>query len=437
MEDPLDGTTADKFDTILRTIAEGQHPTWGTQSQIAPQNLIVCIDSGVFQTSGQYDWLIDAGHTKSAVNTGFTVEKNWRIHGHGANRTALKLIDLITDQFVASDGTAFPGGHNIVIGTHSLDASGIEISDLAIDANHDELNKSTGLALNLSAIVLRSTGGGHWIHDVKLVGASGDLGDMTPALENFPVLIWGDSENGAPSESRGNLVEKTTLEKPGKRVGHGRSPGGSGIGVANASAEVRNNLVQGYEIGYGGWSLREVWFHDNVAKDTGYGFNVDSFDNLGVLLESNQIIHPVAYGIVIGGSHPEQRFSGWRVLNNTIELSSPDTIGIVLQGQVKGATFSGNKVFTDDPNPKGTIAIWSYSSGNGVINGGNIYQDNQFDRALAMDFSADPDFDTNCRIGNRDLQDRPLADFPDNGGPSGCAAVAFPSRNLREPPPGR
>src|SRR5579864_7233112 len=41
-KDPLDGTTAQKFDTILRTIAEGEHPTWGAQRNIAPENLIVC-----------------------------------------------------------------------------------------------------------------------------------------------------------------------------------------------------------------------------------------------------------------------------------------------------------------------------------------------------------------------------------------------------------
>lgn len=72
--DPLDGSSADKFDTILRTIAEGQRPTWGTQKNIAPQNLIVCLESGTFQTNGQLDWVIDLGHTQGGSH-GFTVEK--------------------------------------------------------------------------------------------------------------------------------------------------------------------------------------------------------------------------------------------------------------------------------------------------------------------------------------------------------------------------
>ena len=79
-KDPLDGASAEKFDTILRTIAEGRQPTWGAQKNIPQENLIVCIASGTFQTNGQYDWDLDKGHTQGS-NLGFTVEKNWKIHG--------------------------------------------------------------------------------------------------------------------------------------------------------------------------------------------------------------------------------------------------------------------------------------------------------------------------------------------------------------------
>ena len=74
-DDPLDGSTADKFDAILRTISEGHHPTWGAQTNIAPQNLIVCLTSGVFQTNGQYDWKLNLGHIQGSAR-GFTVEQN-------------------------------------------------------------------------------------------------------------------------------------------------------------------------------------------------------------------------------------------------------------------------------------------------------------------------------------------------------------------------
>src|SRR5262249_14924795 len=77
-DDPLDGSTADKFDAILRSISEGHHPSLGTQTNIASENLIVCLTSGTFQTRGQYDWELHLGHTQGSAQ-GFTVEKNWKI----------------------------------------------------------------------------------------------------------------------------------------------------------------------------------------------------------------------------------------------------------------------------------------------------------------------------------------------------------------------
>src|SRR5262249_38310526 len=152
-DDPLDGSTADKFDAILRSISEGQHPTWGTQTNIGPQNLIVCLTSGTFQTRGQYDCAIHLGHTQ-ASELSFTVEKNWKIHGRGVDHTALQLSTYLPDGFEDNNGAPLSGGRNVVIGTHSTQSSGIEISDLTIDANHDRLTSSGGVPLNLEGIKL-------------------------------------------------------------------------------------------------------------------------------------------------------------------------------------------------------------------------------------------------------------------------------------------
>src|SRR5580765_1849765 len=100
-KDPLDGTTADKFDTILRTIAQGERPTWGTQKNIAPENLIVCMASGTFQTNGGYDGGTDG--QRQGNHLGFTVEKNWKIHGRGTNHTILRLANYVPGQFVDRD----------------------------------------------------------------------------------------------------------------------------------------------------------------------------------------------------------------------------------------------------------------------------------------------------------------------------------------------
>ena len=429
--DPLDGSTADKFDTVLRTIAEGQRPTWGTQSQIPPENLIVCIGPGVFHTQGQYDWVVGAGRTQGASNVGFTVEKNWRIHGHGTHQTMLELAGFAEGEFQDSAGTPFTGGSNTVIGTHSDDASGIEISDVTINANHDNLNRASGLPLNLDAIVLRSLHGGHWIHDVHIVGVSGDLGVRNSRYETFPVLIWGDNQALDPSQSQGNLVERVTLSRPGSTVGPGSFPGGAvtAIAVANAAAEVRNNNLDGYSIAYGGWAMQSVWFHDNVGINNRYGFNTDSWNNFDVTLQSNRFIHPSLYGIVLGGASQQQKFSRWSIRDNTIEVDAPHVVGVILQGQVQGVTFESNKVFSDSPPPKNVTAIYSFPTVNGVTNFGNSFVNNQIDSSQHIDFSRDPDFNTNCRFQNRDLHGHPLPDFPDNtNSPAGaCAASGAPA----------
>ncbi|HEX7287340.1 MAG TPA: hypothetical protein VF532_14230 [Candidatus Angelobacter sp.] len=424
-QDPLDGTTADKFDTILRTIADGQRPTWGLQSQIPPQNLVVCIGPGIFHTNGQYDWRIASGHRLGAHSVGFTVEKNWKIHGHGTGRTMLVLEGYMRDHFTDLAGNPFAGGSNIAIGTHSPDASGVEVSDLTIDANHDALYRLESLPLNLSAIVLRSRQGGHWIHNVHVVGASGDLGAANIRYEAFPIFIWGDSPMGDSSTSRDNLVEKTSVTHPGRAVFADQFPGGSvsAIVVGNAVAEVRENLVDGYNIAYGGWSMGPAWFHDNIAKNVRYGFNADSFSNVGITLESNKFIHPALFGIMIGGESQTQMFSRWKVIHNTIEIGVAHAAGLVLRGQVQRSMFADNTIVSDRSAPQQVVAIWSYPSGSQTANFGNVFKNNQLDNSQRIDFSLDPNFDSNCRFQNHDSRNRALPGFPDNVAafPGGCA----------------
>lgn len=299
-KDPLDGTTAQKFDTVLRSIAEGEHPTWGAQKNIAPQNLIVCIASGTFQTEGQYDTVFQFGPPPGSHH-GFTVEKNWKIHGSGIGHTTLQLASFVPDNFVDSNGSPFAGGHNVVLETHSETASGVEVSDLTIDANHDKLTGAAGLPLDLGGIVLRSKEGGHWIHDVKVIGASGDAGFRSLNYETFAVQIWGNTLD--PQVSSGNLIENIVVTQPGRPVIADSPPGGEmdGIVFNNAMGEVRNSVVEGYFIAFGGWNIDHVSIHDNIIRDTHYGFNADSFSNNNITLQSNQIIHPRQYGIIMGG----------------------------------------------------------------------------------------------------------------------------------------
>jgi hypothetical protein len=413
-DDPLDGTSADKFDTILRTIAEGLQPTWGAQKNIAPENLIVCIGGGTFHTNGQFDWRFVGGHTLGSP-AGFTIEKNWKVHGSGLRRTTLQLASYVPADFVDLNGFPFRGGRNVVLGTHSQEASGIEISDLTVDASHDRLTHPGGPPLNLAGIVLRSLQGGHWIHNVNVIGGSGDAGFPNVEFENFIVRIWGHDSLLDSNQSTGNLIENIFVGRPGHSPVSGSPLGGAadGIVVSNAKAEVRNNVVEGYAIGYGGWNMNEVWFHDNVARDTIYGFNADSFSNNNVTLQSNQFIHPAKYGIIIGGCDHDHTFSNWNVLGNSVTMSESG-VAIGIRGQVQNSNFMENTIQTDRRPERDLIGIWSYASASGLINVNNSFQNNHIDNSMRIDFSQDPNSNTNCRFQNRDLQGFMRPDFPDN-----------------------
>ena len=412
-KDPLDGTTAAKFDAILRSIAEGEHPTWGAQKDIGPQNLIVCIAGGTFQTEGQYDRAFQFGYP-TATHRGFTVEKNWKIHGSGIGHTTLQLASFVPDNFVDSNGSPFVGGRNVVLETRSETASGVEVSDLTIDANHDKLSGAASLPLDLGGIVLRAKEGGHWIHDVKVIGAAGDAGFRSLNYETFAVQIWGNTPD--PNVSSQNLIENTTVTQPGRPVFADQPPGGEmdGIVFNNAMGEIRNSVVEGYYIAFGGWNIDHVSIHDNITRETHYGFNADSFSNNNITLQNNQFIHPHQYGIIMGGGFPGATFANWSVVGNTITLNATNSSGIGIQGEVQNSTFAGNTIQTDSSSARNMSGLWSLSRAPEAANINNAFQDNHIDKSLAIDFSRDPNFDTNCRHKNRDLQGNARQDFPDN-----------------------
>jgi hypothetical protein len=272
-----------------------------------------------------------------------------------------------------------------------------------------------GLPLNLEGIVLRTLEGGHWIHNVNVIGGSGDVGVFNVLFETFAVRLWGVANPLNPQLNANNIIENVTVSSPGRPTVSGSLAGGAmdGIVVNNAVAEIRNNVVDGYQIAYGGWALGPVKFHDNIARNIAYGFNADSFTSTGVVLQSNRFISPSSYGVVIGGGGPAVSFSNWNLSNNIIQLSNPGSIALVLRGQVENSTFSGNTIVTSGAGQNLT-AIWSYPAVNGVSNRNNVFQDNRVDRAVMMNFTQDPNFNTDCRFQNRDLQGNPRPDFPDN-----------------------
>jgi hypothetical protein len=340
--DPYDGGTAEKFDTLLRARSEANQ-----------QNIIVCIGPGTFQTEGNYDFVINVAHKTAR---GFTINKNWKIHGAGTDKTVLQLVNFFPNALNMPKGT----GAGLVLSTHDDSASGIEISDLTVDANYPTLKplaaRQGTSALNLEAIHLRDDQGGHWIHNVNVIHAAGEVNEV------FPVWIV-SVNNKSSTQNTGNIIEGVTVSD----WGGGKC---TAIAMANALGEIRNNVVTGYQIGYGGWSMGKVVFHDNVAINTDYGFNIDSLENDGVSIHNNRIVHPRHYGMVIGGGG---RYANFEIVDNIFEINTNSVIGIVLQGNVTNALIAKNKFIAERPATQSLRMTITKHGGNQ----GNVYRSNE------------------------------------------------------------
>ena len=413
--DARNGSTAEKFDRILRCYSEGcSDPAAPGRSIGKTQNLIVCLSAGTFRTKGSYDFLINVPH----AGEGFTVGKGWKIHGAGQDKTTVQLAAYlpITEE-PNPRNMPTETGVGLVFSTNSDDASNIEISDLTVDNNYPALKKRAdqeGIrALNLEAIHLRSSAGHDWIHDIKVINAAGEIGAIDIKYETFPVWIYSVKPNSSPADNAGSVIERVTMTS----YGGGKC---TAIAVANAMAEVRDNRVEGYQIGYGGWIMGPVWFHDNVAVDTEYGFNIDSLGNKGVRIERNQIIHPRKFGIVIGGSGSYDDF--W-IRGNTVQINRPGVIGLVLQGNVRNGLVADNNFLADDIAARAT-AIRSFSNGRAAgPNRSNNFQGNKISEKLKINFSDRSKKQDNCVSGNRDERGAALRDLQDNHA-SPCVAIA-------------
>ena len=337
-------------------------------------NLVVCIGSGTFQTEGAHDYLIGVGHLDKTQASGFTVNRGWRVHGVRMDRTILRLTDLYLDP---STGGYLAGR---IINTHDLDSHGVEVSDLTLDDNYPALKLQYRTALQLEAVSLRSTLGHHWIHNIHVMNAAGEV------TEAFPVEI--SSQAKSPTESSGNVVEYLTMD-------HWASGKCTAIAIANAIAEVRYNTVVGYQIAYGGWQMSDVHFHDNYAVDAGYGFNIDSLHNNDVVISRNQIIHPQSYGLVIGGVG---QFVNFSISDNMVTLASTDPsntlYGLIFQGNVTDARVIGNRIISDQ-SPVPTRVFGLYEKG--TQNTGNVFQGNQISSSFKYSLQG-----ADCVHGNVD-----------------------------------
>ena len=205
----------------------------------------------------------------------------------------------------------------IIIGTYNFESSGVEVSDLTADDNYPALKARYKSNLELIAVMLRSTHGHQWIHNIHVMNTSGE------GPEDFPVGIT--SQTPTP-ENEGNVIEYVTMD-------HWFGGICTAIIISGGSGEIRHNPVTGYQVGFGGWSMLNVNFHDNTAIETSYGFNIDSYQNSKITIAFNLIVRPQLYGIVVGGNGD---FSDFSIHDNTIKVGPKTVNALVFQGNVGG-----------------------------------------------------------------------------------------------------
>jgi hypothetical protein len=369
LSDPYDGSTAEKLDTLLRSRSE---------SSVA--NLIVCIGPGMFQTEGTGDYVIGPGHVNKDHPAGFTLNRGWKIHGAGEDQTTLRLADL----FKYPNGKLLEG---IILGTYNFDSSGVEVSHMTLDDNYPALKARYKSDLELVAVILRSNLGHQWVHNIHVMNASGE------GPEDFPVGISSPTTN---AENKGNLVEGVLMDN-----WHGGLC--TAIAIAGGSGEVRHNTVIGYQIGYGGWSMLDVKFHDNTARQTGYGFNIDSLENSKIEIAFNDIQRPQLYGIVIGGSG---NFTDFSIHDNTITAGPKTVYGLVFQGNVQGAHVLRNKITANGPSANMTGFFEKNSK-----NLNNVFQENVVYSSFKNSLQG-----SNCLWGNVSERGAERADLRNTSG---------------------
>jgi hypothetical protein len=372
--DPFDGSSAQRFDALLRT-----------RSESGMTNLVVCIGPGTFQTEGEHDHVVGGVHLDKARPSGFTVNRGWKVHGTSADQTILKLADL----YLNTSASAYVLGR--IINTYDLDSFGVEVSDLTLDDNYPALKLQYKKHLQLEAVVLRSHLGQHWIHNIHVMNAAGE------STEAFPVEISSDAKS--PTESNGNVVEYVTMD----RWGSGKC---TAIAIANAVAEVRFNRVAGHHIAYGGWQISDVHFHDNYAIDDVYGFNIDSLINKDIVISRNQIVHPQSYGLVIGGIG---QFVDFSIADNTITLVGNypwNTLyGVIFSGNVSGAHVIGNRIVSDQSSSSANF-VGLFEKGS--QNKGNVFQGNQISSSFKNSLQG-----ADCVHGNVDQSGNALRGLSD------------------------
>jgi hypothetical protein len=206
LDDPYDGSTSVKFDTVMR--------------EKIPKYSLIRFGAGEFETEG--------GAGNGHAFAGFQPKAGWRMIGAGMFQTTLKLVNA------TGTGQGIP-----IIGAFDL-VNGLEVSDLTLDCNLPGQPNSSGydyarimvqgIAAAGSDIVVRRVRVINWGTQTPLFeyGVSGAI-----SLECFPIFVGGGGNNA--------VIDDCIVEQPSPNPARETTC----LSAVSTNAVIRNCLVNG------------------------------------------------------------------------------------------------------------------------------------------------------------------------------------------------
>jgi Right handed beta helix region len=292
MRKSLDGSTQEKFDSMMSKIRPGAY------IQLGP---------GVFVTHGVH------------------LKNNWRIQGSGKNTTTIKLADNV----LATDGPQYASV------LYNFDWEGfydrIQVSDLTLDCNranqpsftqghHGGLNALTTAARNAT------------ISRVRALGTWANPGEGFP----FSVLSSGsnDGSNRIEIDSCeslnpvGRLTAISAFDQTGGRI--------SGF-IRNCTVA---NDPNGVAFGAGGWKNFAV--SHNYTRNMGAAIVIDTHDYENVLIQYNHFSATKSYGILYNG---RGQYTNIVIEKNFIEMGESALACLITDQATVSTQIRENRLF--------------------------------------------------------------------------------------------
>jgi hypothetical protein len=321
----LDGSTQEKFDSIMSEIKPGAY---------------IHLGRGVFVTRGVH------------------LKNNWRIKGSGKNKTTIKLADNV----LATDGPQYAS----VLSNFDFEGfyDRVQISDLTLDcnrANQPSFNKGYRGSLQALTTAVRHAK----ITRVRALGTWANPGEGFP----FSVLSSGSTDASNRIEidscenldSKGNLTAISAFDQGGGRI----------------SGFIRNCLVtnnpNGAAFGSGGWKNFRV--SRNRTFNMGAGIVIDTHGYENVLIEGNHFYGTQRYGILYNGSG---QYKNIVIRNNFVEMEKSAEWGLVT-GNATVTTRIYNNTFIQSSLVRPVFWVGSKTKG--------ILRSNVVDETIRSDLS--------------------------------------------------